>query len=379
MRTDFPATVRVLVLAALAPLPAAACGGAQLTDGEADAGRDASAGFPGTTAGGAAISSTTTGGATSSGATSSGGGEPLPEAAAPFDATSCEPISSQNGTSLVVNYPCGLPVDSGSSCAAWCGTPDSGTIFSCGTVGLGYVVYCDLAPFDAAPPPDVYNFGGEGRRPTQLVGDDATVARSIGDTLARSAYLEAASVDAFRHLADEMEAHDAPASLVSRLRCAAEEEVEHARRMTALARARGVEPRAPIVMGPGARSVFAIAMENALEGCVRETWGAAIALARSMRAEDADVRDAMRTIASDELGHAALSWDLAAWLDTRLTHEQRAAVAEARAEAVAKLGAEVDRGVPAPWRKALGMPSPEEARAILAGMRTEVWGPDLAT
>ena len=47
---------------------------------------------------------------------------------------------------------------------------------------------------------------------------------------------------------------------------------------------------------------------------MRETWGAACAVTQGERAADPELRRTMRGIARDELGHATLSWDLAAWL-----------------------------------------------------------------
>jgi rubrerythrin len=213
---------------------------------------------------------------------------------------------------------------------------------------------------------------GTGRRPAGLA-QEARPARFVAELLASQAYLERASVDAFLELAEQVTAHGAPAKLVERLRRAACEEVEHARVVGELARARGCEPVPVDVTPAGPRSLLAIALENAREGCVRETWGAAVAVAQGERAGDGEVRKAMEQIALDELGHAALSWDLAAWLETRLSGEERAAVAEERARAVAELEGEIAQEVPSAWRAALGVPSQAESVAIFAGMRETVW------
>lgn len=53
----------------------------------------------------------------------------------------------------------------------------------------------------------------------------------VGQLLAQLAYLEAASVHAFRLLARELEAHRAPAHLRAKARRAARDEVQHARVM----------------------------------------------------------------------------------------------------------------------------------------------------
>ena len=212
-----------------------------------------------------------------------------------------------------------------------------------------------------------------GRRPAGLVAEPRG-ARSVGEVLARAAYLEAASVDAFLDLAKELGPHGAPPSLLRRLRKAAGDEVRHARAVSALAEARGATVPEVRIARRWARSLLEIALENAREGCVRETWGAANAVAQAERARDADVREVMEGIASDELRHAALSWDLEAWLESKLDDEERAQVAATMSRAVAQLEEELTARVPEPWREALGLLSGEEARSLLAAMRTKVWG-----
>jgi hypothetical protein len=215
--------------------------------------------------------------------------------------------------------------------------------------------------------------GTTGRRPAGLVAPEGRPVRFPGELLASQAHLERASVDAFLELAGQVAAHGAPARLVERLRRAASEEVEHARVVGELARARGCEPPPADVTPAGPKSLLDIALENAREGCVRETWGAAVAVVQGERAGDRDVREAMRGIARDELGHAALSWDLAVWLETRLSAEETRAVAEERARAVAELEGDIEQAQLPAWMAVLGVPSREEARAIFAGMRAEVW------
>ncbi len=212
-----------------------------------------------------------------------------------------------------------------------------------------------------------------GRRPAGLIVETSVGPRSIGEVLAQAAYLEAAAVDAFLDLAAQLRRHGAPAELVDRLLRASAEEVLHARVVGALARARGAEPQVVVVSPTGPRSLFSIALENAREGCVRETWGAACAVAQGERAADPEVKEAMRAIARDELGHAALSWDLAEWLETHLSDAERAAVAVERRRAIEEVEREIEETMPAAWRHALGVPSREEAWAIFGAMRAQVW------
>ena len=274
-------------------------------------------------------------------------------------------------------FPCGLTPANVQTCEPYCGTA---ALTSC------YISCNDGVPGSTTDYPWLDTDGGTkpvvvqcttlvatGRRPAGLVEESGSEARSVGDLLARQAHLEAASVDAFLDLAAELQAHGAPACLVERLRRAAAEEVRHAKVTGDLARARGGEPAAAKVEPVGKRTLLAIALENAREGCVRETWGAASAVAQSERARDAEIRSAMKSIARDELGHAALSWDLAAWLEARLSDDEKAAVAEERAMAVAELEGEIESVLPEVYRCTLGIPTRDEARAIFATMRAEVW------
>lgn len=102
-------------------------------------------------------------------------------------------------------------------------------------------------------------------------------------------------------------------------------------------------------------------MENVVEGCVLETFGAAIATLQGERAEHA--ADAFRSIAVDERAHAVLSRDVHAWLSKQLTKRERAALDGARADAIASLP---HASSSAEGRRLLGLPSADESRALAA-------------
>ncbi|HEY6460862.1 MAG TPA: ferritin-like domain-containing protein, partial [Polyangiaceae bacterium] len=171
---------------------------------------------------------------------------------------------------------------------------DAGTFSVYGCIIEGRNVTCE------------YGFCGTGRRPRGL---RAGLARSsdgsvVGRWLARAAYLEAASVVAFDRLARELAAHGAPRSLQRAARRARGDEIRHARTVTRLAERSGAAVRRPRVAPPRKRSLEAVATENAVEGCVRETLGAALALAQARTAALPEVRRAMRSVARDEVRHA---------------------------------------------------------------------------
>ena len=190
---------------------------------------------------------------------------------------------------------------------------------------------------------------------------------STGEYLAACAHLEAVSVQAFERLAAELAAHGAPAALVVAAERAAREEVRHADVTAALARRFGADVRSPSSPQPTAtRSLFDVALENAVEGCVRETYGAALALVRAERAADPEVRRALADIAREECGHADLSWQIATWASARLGVGEREKIASAMGEAVAALSFSDER-LSADARRACGVP-PAADQARLAAL-----------
>ncbi len=186
-----------------------------------------------------------------------------------------------------------------------------------------------------------------------------------GAWLATCAYLEEASIAAFGRLAGELEAYGAPSTLVKRARDAARDEARHALAMRRLARRAGREVPPPATCSSQRRTLEEIAIENAKEGCVRETYGALLATFQAMTAEDAEVKATMQAIAEDEIVHAALAWDVRAWLESVLDEEQRArvdAAAQATLHALAEeLAIEPDRFVV----RELGVPTAAQATRML--------------
>ena len=81
----------------------------------------------------------------------------------------------------------------------------------------------------------------------------------------------------------------------------------------------------------------------------------------------------MKAIARDELRHASIAWQLAAWLAPRLTSQERAQVDVERAAAVVELETELNDAPPEAIREALGLPARAEAQSLLRSMRAEVW------
>jgi hypothetical protein len=236
-----------------------------------------------------------------------------------------------------------------------------GCVEECGFGGLGCYVSAEDGGLYS-----VECLCGGGRFPAGLtLARESDRAESVGTVLAQNAALEAAAVRAFAQLARELEAHGAPASLVARARRAARQEATHARLLRKEARLRGCKPPRARAPRPAAiRSLRELAIENAVEGCCREAIGAALLELQSLTAPGVRLRAVFARIASDEVEHAELAWDLHAWLESRIDAAARAEVRDARDAFLAKcethapqLAGEVARG--------LGMPGAAQWRALV--------------
>jgi hypothetical protein len=195
----------------------------------------------------------------------------------------------------------------------------------------------------------------------------------LGGWFAQLARLEAASVIAFEHLAEELHELGAPEELVAIARDSALDELRHAAMTAALARRFGSAAQQPAVAPRRARRLLEIARENAVEGCVRETFGALVATHQRDRATDASIREAMRIIARDETRHAALAWEIAAWAEPRLTSEERSEIAAAQREAALALRLELEAEPPTEAQRLAGAPRARDALAMFDAAAAELW------
>jgi hypothetical protein len=209
-----------------------------------------------------------------------------------------------------------------------------------------------------------------GRRPAGL----RLCARPERDELAahfaRSAELEAASVAAFETLACELRAHGAPEWLRVRALAAAQDEVRHARAVARLARSFGGQPRWPrVARGQAPRNLEDVALENATEGCVRETYGALVAAHQARFARSRRVRELHALITRDETRHAALSLDVATWAAARLSSAARRRVAAASRHSLEELHGSVLVPPAAPLLATAGLPPAGSASALLGQLQ----------
>lgn len=213
-----------------------------------------------------------------------------------------------------------------------------------------------------------------GRRPAGLVRSGGPMFGSAyGRYWAAAAELEAASVASFRILARELGAHRAPKGLIQRALAAGTDEIRHAHAMSRLARQWGAIPRLRRVRRMPVRSLSEIASENLREGCVVETWGALVGHHQASAARSRTVRQIMRAIAQDETRHAALSWDVQRWLESRLSEKERRRLAADRDGAVSQLRAHIGASVARDLEAALGLPSATVADRLFRRLDTRLW------
>ncbi|MCY1007045.1 ferritin-like domain-containing protein [Nannocystis pusilla] len=211
-----------------------------------------------------------------------------------------------------------------------------------------------------------------GRRPAGLRsegrgGGDDPVARWFAEV----AHLEAASVPAFERLAAELREHHAPAELITAALRATVDEARHADLLGAIAKRLGGRP-SPVELAPArSRSLVELALENAVEGCVGETWAALLAAHQARVAEDPEIRACMAEVAADEAAHADLAWAVDAWIAPRLSADERTRVLAARSRAVLAL-----RDPPIldeTLERRAGLPTPDLARRLWEALGRELW------
>jgi hypothetical protein len=211
-----------------------------------------------------------------------------------------------------------------------------------------------------------------GRRP-QALRSRAARGRSVGSFFAQAAHLEAASVPAFEQLAVELSVHGAPRGLVRAAWRSRADEIRHVAMTTAMSRRFGVIPERPVLGPRHVRSLASVAIDNAAEGCVRETFGALVAAVQARRARYPWLRRGLARIAADEARHATFSWALDAWARERLTAGERRAVDEARRRAAEQLLDEVTVPLPPEVTRVAGMPDAETSARLSRALGSRLW------
>ena len=370
------------IVFATLPLPGIACGGVaveQVEGGGSDAGRGGTTGqggSAGTDARGGGVSTGGVAGTISYGGSGSGGtvvggfGGSAGTGQGGSGGLSCQspPTNCLDFSSFVVDSACVGDTEFP--------TPEQCS-FLCNRLGNcpcgGLPPNCVIASRDATSAsvqcsPSCF----VGRRPAAFTPTTEHGA-DLGAHFARAAELEALAVVAFKNLRAELQELGAPSRLLRALSSAARDEVRHARTTQRLALRFGKTVSSPRAFPREPRSIEAIAIENAVEGCVREAYGALSAVWQAHAAADPSVRGALRKIARDEVRHAALSMKVQRWLEPRLDPQGRGRVAEAKRAAVRELRAELDITSPEATVRLAGHPDRVQAQLLLDGLEARLW------
>ncbi|SEU13663.1 hypothetical protein SAMN05443639_10862 [Stigmatella erecta] len=214
-----------------------------------------------------------------------------------------------------------------------------------------------------------------GRRPAGLrTAEEVACTDALGRHFAAAAHLEAASIHAFLRLREELALHGADARLQEAALRSACDEVRHTEVSKRLAGLFGAVPPRPGVEALPLRSLFEVALDNAVEGCVRETFGALVAHHQAAHARDEGIRQVMAQIAEDETRHAGLSWAIDRWVQPKLSAPERERLREARARAVAALREEMATAPEAVLIEEAGLPPPAVAFAMMDSLAQDLWG-----
>ncbi len=205
-----------------------------------------------------------------------------------------------------------------------------------------------------------------GRTPSGLIAHRSLASTPLARWLADGAHLEAASVPAFEDLAAELDSFGAPMALVRRARRSADDERRHARALGTFAHRLGatvddVRRRETDLRGPED-----VAIDNAIEGCGREAYGAIGAAFQAESAASREVRRVYRRIARDEARHALLSFAANDWLRSQLSVPARRRVDEARHQSLAALAVGLDQEPDATLGAVMGLPDATRANTLLS-------------
>ena len=101
--------------------------------------------------------------------------------------------------------------------------------------------------------------------------------------------------------------------------------------------------------------------------------GALLGRWQAQRASDPAVRRAMLRIARDEVRHAALAWQVAEWVERRLSPVERAAVQVAQQRSIETLRRELAVAQPQELVVVAGLPRPAESLRLLAELESRLW------
>lgn len=205
-----------------------------------------------------------------------------------------------------------------------------------------------------------------GRRPPGMTsGAEALGGDPRGQWWAALCHLEEAAVLAFAHLAAELRALGAPEALCQAALDAMRDEILHVHLTRHMARRHGVEPPRAEAAALPTRTLWQLAQDNAVEGCVREAFAALETGWQAQRADDPEARAILAQISLDETRHGQLSWQIHAFAQARLDPEQRARLVNLQREAIDDLGRAGAARPADATAAALGLPDASQHAALV--------------
>ena len=142
----------------------------------------------------------------------------------------------------------------------------------------------------------------------------------LGGYFARAAQEEMTAIFAFQEMLHHLELFGAPEQLRRDCEKAIADEKRHMIMMSHMARRHGCKSALVQIPKQQSVSLFELAKHNALAGCIDETWAALIAEYQAKHTTQ--YAKLFRIIATDEISHAQLSWDIHHWLLNRLSPQE---------------------------------------------------------
>jgi hypothetical protein len=153
---------------------------------------------------------------------------------------------------------------------------------------------------------------------------DTERAKQASDIWENRAQTEWASVPAFLEVAEQLQAVNAPSSLINRALEAAYDEKQHAILAAGMSAKIGggtlelgnpkTSHRMPL---PGKAGLTRLAVESWMDGCLGEGTAARVAFSEANHTRDPILEQTLDQIAGDEARHAGLAWDVMAWAADR--------------------------------------------------------------
>jgi hypothetical protein len=197
------------------------------------------------------------------------------------------------------------------------------------------------------------------------------IPRTAREHFQRAAYYEAASIVAFQQLIFDLQTLGAPSELVRAAEHGKADEARHTRLSIAASGSFDGPPPSPWPRLPGARrrtlSALDLALDNAVAGCVNETFGTWLQLYQARAAPKAWQRAVARRIARDEARHAALSFRIFDWLAPQLDQAERRLVSSHMLQATRGLLQSSE--LPPDVASSIGMPNRAHIASVLHRLR----------